>query len=59
MKVKVGNIFYNSSVEPVMIILSNQDKENIKNMSPESTKYCAFPDTLNEENIKKWMMGDI
>lgn len=60
MKVKVGNKIYDGEQEPVMVILTKQDKENIANMLPEANRYCMFPDTdewiANEhEAIHKWM----
>lgn len=60
MKVKVGNRIYNGDSEPVMVILTDQDKKNIKNMKPESTKYCIFPvtdDWIKDDyaKIKAWM----
>lgn len=55
MKVKVGNRIYDPEVEPVMVILEDQDKENIKNMHPESTKYCMYPDSMSPEDAKKFM----
>jgi hypothetical protein len=55
MKVKVGDKIYDSAVEPVMVILTDQDKENIANMLPECQKYCGFPDTIPSEEIKEWM----
>jgi len=55
MKVKVGNKIYDGNEQPVMIILEGKDKENIKNMLPECTKYCMYPDTFTKEEISKWM----
>ena len=55
MKVKVGNKVFDCEKEPVMVILTDQDKENIKNMLPECTKYCMFPDTIPIEKIKTFM----
>jgi hypothetical protein len=55
MQVKVGDKIYDGEKEPVMVILADQDKENIKNMRPDNTKYCMFPDTWTEKEIKKWM----
>lgn len=56
MKVKVGNKVYDCAVEPVMVILEGNDKENIKNMLPECTKYASFPDGLmNEDEMRAWM----
>jgi len=60
MKVKVGDKVYDSAEEPIMVILTDGDKKNIANMSPEATKYCSYP---GEEKwtkddykaIKEWM----
>ncbi len=43
MKVKVGDKIYDGKKEPVMAILTDQDKENIANMLPECTRYCIYP----------------
>lgn len=42
MKVKIGNTIYNSNEEPIMLILSESDKENITNMATEAIKFCSF-----------------
>jgi hypothetical protein len=55
MKIKIGNVIYDSEKEPIMVILSESDKVNIKNMSPEATKYCSFPNGLDIEVIKEFM----
>ncbi len=44
MKIKVGDRTYDGTIEPVMIILTEQDKINIANMLPACTKYCQFPE---------------
>lgn len=38
-----------------MVILEDQDKENIKNMHPDATKYCMYPDTMTEDQVRAWM----
>lgn len=60
MKVKISNIIADSDHEPVMVILSKQDKENISHMHPDSSKYCSYPDkeewTENDhKKIRDWM----
>jgi len=55
MKVKVGDKVYDSNDTPIMVILSDEDKDNISNMAPEGTKYCSFPDHIDTEWIAKWM----
>ena len=55
MKVKIDGIIYDSNEEPIMIILEDYEKEHIKNMAPESYKYCSFPAFVGKEEIKKFM----
>ena len=55
MKVKIGNTLYDSKDQPIMVILSEQDKENIKNMMSEMHKYCCYPDNMKIEDIYKFM----
>ena len=58
MKVKIGDRVYDANEEPIMVILTEQDKVNILNMIPEATKYCVFPDTVDTELIKEFMKTD-
>jgi len=57
MKVKVGGRTYDANVEPVMIILTPQDKANIAAMTPKATKYCAYPHNgkWGKRAIELWM----
>ena len=56
MNVKIGNKLYDPNKEPIMIILSDEDKKNILNMDQNCTKYACFPDKgFSEEDIKKFM----
>jgi hypothetical protein len=56
MLVKIKDEIFNSEIEPIMLILNEEEKENIKSMAPEYSKYCSFPDTgYSEEEIKKFM----
>jgi len=60
MKVKIGDTIYDSNSEPIMIILSDEDIQNIKNMSDKAHKYCSYPKNPhwtdnNYLNIKKFM----
>ena len=63
MKVKVGNKIYDGGEQPVMVILTKGEREQIADMPPEATKYCIYPPLHkwidNEyEGIKKWMEID-
>lgn len=62
MKVKVGDQVFNGEKEPVMVILSPGEREQISNMAPDATKYCVYPrtDEWTENDyakIKAWMKG--
>ena len=60
MKVKVGDKIYDGEKEPVMVILSKGEKQNIADMHPDATKYCVYPSEEkwidnDYEKIKMWM----
>lgn len=60
MKVKVGDKTYDGNNEPVMMILSKGEKEQIANMHPDAMKYCVYPSTeewIEDDyaKIKAWM----
>lgn len=55
MKVKIQNIVYNAEIEPILVILSEEDKENIKSMEADCFKYCVAPEELSEEDIREFM----
>lgn len=56
MKVKIGNNIFNSEDQPIMVILSEEDKNNIKNMANDATKYCSYPDDgFDEQCIIEFM----
>lgn len=55
MQVKIGDKIYDSEKEPVMVMLSLKDYDNIRNMRPYCKKYCAYPSTeeYTKDNYKK------
>lgn len=55
MKVKIGTEVYDSEEQPIMIVLSDEDKNNITQMLPETTKFCSFPKDMKLNDIKKFM----
>ena len=60
MKVKVGNKIYDGQKEPVMVILSKGERQQIAEMLPDATKYCMYPDSKewidnDHKKIKRWM----
>ena len=58
MKVKVGNTIFDGEIEPVMVILSDQDKQNITNMAEAATRYSCFPENTDKETYLDWMIND-
>lgn len=61
MKVKVGDKIYSGNEQPVMVILTDADKENIASMHPKATRYTVFPVDLGwtEEEMIAWMKEGI
>lgn len=55
MKVKISDTIYDANEKPIMVILDENDKNIIKNMIPEATKYCEYPKGMTEEEALKWM----
>lgn len=56
MKVKIGKKIHDSTKEPIMVILSDSDKQNISNMLPGGSKYCSYPEEgFSVEQIKAFM----
>lgn len=55
MKVKVGDKVFDSEKEPIMLILSHNDRELIKMMKPEAHKYCTYPRRCTQEEIEAFM----
>ena len=57
MKVKVGDKIYSDEDTALMVILSDSDKENIKNMPEDATKYASVPDGVfdTQQEFEEWM----
>jgi hypothetical protein len=55
MKVKIGNKIHDGEKEPVMVILTRQDKWNISHMLEHCAKYAEFPSGFSDKDIKKFM----
>lgn len=60
MRVKIGNVVYDSKDTPILLTLSKQEKELIQSMTPEMHKFCAFPTEMvkqesHKEVISAWM----
>jgi len=55
MKVKIRDITYDSNLEPILLILSDEDKFNITHMEPKAYYYCSYPSGTDPDAIRKWM----
>lgn len=56
-KIKVRGRVYDANAEPIMVILTDQDKKNIANMAPDAKMYAAVPDGYFESTdaFLAWM----
>ncbi len=55
MKVKIGNKIYDSSDEPLMIVLNAEEKLLISNMAPEANTFCTGPSTSGVYELTEFM----
>jgi len=57
MRVKIGDIWYDSNETPICIYLTDQDKRNIADMLTECSKYAVFPDdkAMSADEMRAWM----
>ena len=55
MKVKINDVIYDSNDQPVMVVLTDKDKDNITNMHKDNAKYCVYPDSTPEEAVTTFM----
>ena len=60
MRIKVNDRWYDGDKQLVMVVLTESDKENIRDMSPEATRYCQYPKALNlkDNAVFEWMMAE-
>jgi len=63
MIVKIGDKYYHSTDEPILLILSNKEKQHIVNMAKDKNKYLSLPSdySINKakeilENVPDWML---
>lgn len=43
------------NIKPVAIVLTDDDKFNVHHMSPDHSVYCAYPDSLDPDDVKTWL----
>lgn len=54
MKVKIGDMVYDSNDTPIMLVLDKQDKANINNMHEEASKFITYPSTMPVDKARKF-----
>ena len=63
MKVKVQidgkDVIIDSFEQPVMIILSPEEKQLIHEMKKGNSKFCSFPEKSERADIEAFMKGDV
>ena len=55
MLVKIGDTIYDSTKVPILLILDQEEKELIGNMSEDNHKFCSFPDDVKADDIIDFM----
>lgn len=55
MQVKIGNKIYNSDKQPIMVILTDKEKDLIANMTKEAHKFCSYPQEYPSIAIEGFM----
>ena len=55
MKIAVGGKVLDGAVLPVAVILTDKDRENIRNMAKGATVYACFPDNTPVEDMERWV----
>ena len=55
MKIKIGNKIYDGTDKAIMVILTDEDKENIASMPRDAHRYAQAPNGYNEEELLEWM----
>lgn len=55
MEVMIGDKIYSSDNQPILIRLSQIEKNLIGRMQDKDTKFCAYPEGMSLEDVKKFM----
>ena len=57
MQVKVGETYYNSGVEPLMVIFEPHEAVEVADLDPDQLAYCCYPLGMDEATVLEWMKG--
>lgn len=58
MWVKIGDQWYDSGEQPIMLVLEPCEIKHISAMSDEENRFCSYPIGADEAMIDKWMGDD-
>jgi len=56
MKVKIGDTVYDSSIEPILLILTPKERLDIISMPSNVDKYVSSPEGTDPRMITQWIM---
>ena len=54
MKVIMGDSIHDSNEEPIVLIFTLKDRQNISNMAMSATSFFTYPDTMEWKDVVKW-----
>ncbi len=57
MKIKIGDTVYDSSKEPILLILTPMERLDIIAMPPGVDKYVSSPEGSDMRLIQQWILG--
>lgn len=55
MHIKIGDTIYDGVGYPMMVILTDRDRQNISNMLTDHYRYAQVPEGSDEKEIEAWM----
>lgn len=55
MKIKVGTQIFDSSNVPVMLTLTDEEKNLISSMDPQDKNFCSYPEYMESQDAELWM----
>lgn len=55
MKVFINGVWHDAEQEPIIIKLTDTDKQNISMMHPAAEHYIVYPDSMYEEEIHNYI----
>lgn len=56
MKVKINNQIFDSNIQPIMLILSDEEKGLISRMGSQKC-FCSFPADMDIDSVQNFMIN--